>query len=244
MANLENWDWIDYKEIGSTNDAVRLLTNDTKGHRYVVTTKTQTGGRGRRGRSWVGLEGNLFMSQAVEIDLKNMGPVVFIVSLSLLEAIRKISPHIDIKLKWPNDVLVNSCKVSGILLEKGEGDYLIIGMGVNVKASPQIEGLIYPATSLNEAGIETTRLTVLKEYLQRFNANWQSWQEQGFVEIKQRWLADAKSLGEEIIVHTETEDKVGIFSGLDDNGILLLESGGKIEKIYAGDIFPSINSLS
>lgn len=237
MEKIADWQWFDYAELGSTNDEAKLLTKEAKGHKYIVTAQKQTSGRGRRGKSWVGLDGNLFMSLGVEAELKDFGPMIFVVSLSLLETIRRLSPDVDVKLKWPNDVLVNSRKVSGILLEKGEGKYLVIGIGVNITAAPQIDGLIYPTVSLREAGINTDRLTVLKQYIGIFDANWQAWKSSGFEKIRQRWLAEVKGLGCEIKVHTEKEDKTGIFSGIDENGIMLLENNGRIEKIYAGDIF-------
>lgn len=237
MSEIEGWKWVEFAETGSTNDEAALLTKGANGNRYVVTAKTQMSGRGRRGRPWVGLEGNLFMSQAVETELNDLSGIIFVVSLSLLEAVRTISPQADIKLKWPNDVLINGHKISGILLEKGEGDYLIIGIGVNIVAAPQIERIVYPAASLKEMGINTDRLTVLREYLKCFNANWQLWKQLGFEEIKQRWLADVKGLGCEITVHTEKNDKSGIFAGIDDNGALLLKTEDKVEKIYAGDVF-------
>lgn len=237
MELIKDWQWQDYEELGSTNDQAKLLTKDAKGHKYVITAQKQNSGRGRRGKSWIGISGNLFMSLGLETELRDFGRMIFVVSLSLLETIRSFSPDVDIKLKWPNDVLVNSRKVSGILLEKGEGDYLVIGIGVNIVAAPQIEGLIYPTVSLEEAGIKTDRITVLKKYIEIFDANRQAWKDSGFEVIRRRWLAEVKGLRSEIKVHTEKEDKTGIFSGIDENGMLLLDVNGKIEKIYAGDIF-------
>lgn len=237
MTMLYDWEWTDYEETGSTNDEVRDLTSGAKGHKYIVTAQRQNSGRGRRGRSWVSLDGNLFMSMAIEVELKDLGQMIFVVSLSLLETIKVLFPQIKVNLKWPNDVLVNDRKVSGILLEKGEGDYLVIGIGVNIQAAPKIEGLIYPAISLAEAGCKTDRIIFLREYVKVLDANYKTWQSKGFEKIKQRWLADVKSLGEKIKVHTDKEDKIGIFKGVDDNGTLLLGIDGQVEKIYAGDIF-------
>lgn len=237
MEKLNDWLWKDYLEVGSTNDEAKNLTNDSTGNKYVITAQSQTNGRGRRGRSWISLDGNLFMSMAIKVELKDLGQIIFIVSLSLLETLRRLFPSINVCLKWPNDVLVNEQKVSGILLEKGEGEYLVIGVGVNIVASPKIEGLIYPALSLHDAGYSTDRISLLKAYLQTFDANWKIWKEKGFENVKQRWLDNAKGCGQKILVHTEKGDKAGIFSGVDNNGTLLLQIDDEIEKIYAGDIF-------
>lgn len=237
MDKINDWLWLDCEEVGSTNDEAKNLTRGANGAKYVVTAKKQSNGRGRRGRSWIGLDGNLFMSMALEVELKDMGQMVFLVSLSLMETLRRLFPEIDICLKWPNDVLVNDCKISGILLEKGEGDYLVIGMGVNIAASPKIEGIIYPTRSLKDSGFVTDRLSLLKAYLQTFDENYRQWCRQGFENIRNRWLENAKNLGKEILVHMNDGDKTGIFTGVDGNGTLLLQCGEKIEKIYAGDIF-------
>lgn len=237
MQRINGWQWEEYDEVVSTNDTVRNLTNKKDGAKYVVTALRQTGGRGRRGRSWVSLEGNLFMSMAFEAELKNGGQIVFIVSLSLLETLRHLFPDINICLKWPNDVLVNDRKISGILLEKGEGDYIIAGIGINIAAAPKIDGLVYPAQSLADFGFETGRLDLFRTYMQTFEANYKLWQEQGFETIRSRWLANAKNLGKEILVRMHNEERSGIFAGVDENGTLLLERNNNLEKIYAGDIF-------
>lgn len=237
MQKINAWQWFDYDEVGSTNDTAKSLTNTETGGKYVVTSLRQTGGRGRRGRSWASLEGNLFMSMAFEAGLKDVGQIVFLVSLSLLETLQNLFPEINICLKWPNDVLVNDCKISGILLEKGEGDYLVAGIGVNIAAAPQIEGLVYPAQSLADLGFETDRVSLLKAYLQTFDADYELWREQGFETIRARWLDKAKNLGKEILVRMNNGEKKGVFAGVDENGALLLKCGENIEKIYAGDIF-------
>lgn len=238
MEKIADWLWTDYEEVGSTNDVAKDLTNSANEHKkYVITTRHQSNGRGRRGRNWVSLDGNLFMSMATEVALQDFCQVVFVVSLSLLETIKELSPTIDVQLKWPNDVLVQGCKISGILLEKGQGDYLVIGMGVNIKAAPDFPDLLYPTTSLQTWGIQSDRISFLKAYLRVLDANWQLWQEKGFAAIRKNWLNNAKGLGTEITVHTHKEDKEGIFESVDDNGALLLKKDDKIEKIYAGDVF-------
>lgn len=237
MQKINDWQWFDYEEVGSTNDVANSLTKAADGGKYVVTSVRQTGGRGRRGRKWDSLEGNLFMSMAFETELKNAGQIVFLVSLSLLETLVHLYPDINVCLKWPNDVLVNDCKISGILLEKGGGSYLIAGIGVNIAAAPKIDGLLYPAQSLADLGFETDRVKLLKAYLQKFDANYKLWQKHGFEEIRTRWLSRAKNLGKEILVRMNNGEKKGIFAGVGENGVLLLKCGENIEKIYAGDIF-------
>lgn len=237
MKQIINWQWYDFAELGSTNDEAKILSAKLKSQPFVVTAAAQTNGRGRRGRNWISLSGNLFMSLGLECELKDLGALTFITSLAILDVIKDLNPSSDVKLKWPNDVLLNEHKVSGILMEKGEGKYLIIGVGVNITAAPKVEGLIYPTICLAEANIKTDKNIFLEKYLQVFNYHLADWKINGFKVIKDKWLLNAKGLGENINIHMENCDKKGKFFGVDDNATLLLETSQGVEKIYAGDVF-------
>lgn len=239
MKKLKNWSWIEYPQTGSTNDEAKDYSAGKRTLNFVITAQKQTGGRGRRGRSWIGMEGNLFASMGFPADISCVGQLVVLISLSVAETICQLSKMPKVSLKWPNDVLVNNRKISGILLEKGEGDYIIAGFGVNIVSSPDAAEMLYPCTSLREAGIEIDRIDFLRRCLGTFNKNYKIWQKYGFADIKERWLKMADTLGEEIQVNGEKGIKKGRFIGIDDCGLLLLQNGRNIEKIYAGDIFPA-----
>lgn len=245
MAVKENklgggWQWLDFDEADSTNNVARALTEEmASGSKVVVSAVRQTAGRGRRGRQWIDCAGNLFMSLAVEAAVKDLGRLVLLSSLCLFKTIKELSKDVDVKveLKWPNDVLVNGGKISGILLEKGSGDYFVIGIGVNIAASPKGNVAAYPLISLREAGIDTDRVTFLKNYVAIWDKTRDTWDKEGFEPLRQMWLANVKGLGEEINVTDEKETKKGIFSGVDEDGALLLGGADGIRKIRAGDVF-------
>lgn len=240
MKMIENWMWLDFDALESTNtQALEWSKSAVSGQCCVVTAKKQTAGRGRRGRSWIGLEGNLFMSLVFETAPCDVSKFVFISSLSLLNTINKLKKNIvvDIKTKWPNDVLLNGAKVSGILLEKGEGDFLISGIGINIAHAPQDDTLLYPVVSLGELGIKVDCHVFLKEFLRQWNKLLDLWHNQGFQAVLDIWLKSAKSLGEEIVVKNENKIIKGIFTGVDENGALLLSKDGEVVKILAGDVF-------
>lgn len=235
---IDNWWWQDFATLGSTNDKAIELSSNPPAPFFVVTAAEQTKGRGRRGREWQGYSGNLFMSLALPIATQDWGQLVFVVSLSLLETIKFFEEGAQVCLKWPNDVLLNDCKISGILLEKGSGEYIIIGIGVNLTAAPQkLEAVLYRATSLAAEGINVNRIDFLCAYLKHFTKNVSLWKTEGFVTIQQLWQHNAKGLNEEITVNMPKEQKKGIFRGIDENGLLRLEHSGMIEKISAGDVF-------
>ena len=116
----------------------------------------------------------MFLSLALPFDLKNCGALVLVSGLALLQAVKQLDPAADIVLKWPNDVLLNGAKISGILLEKGVGDYMIIGIGVNLKAAPE-NGTLYRVTSLLQAGIVTDCRAFMEKYLNCFDGLYALW---------------------------------------------------------------------
>lgn len=238
MTFVGDWFWQDLPSVGSTNDAAAALSFNPPAEKFVVSARVQTAGRGRRGRSWLSLEGNLFMSLALPGSLQDLNFLPFVVSLALLQTIKELAPKADVCLKWPNDVLLGGAKVSGILLEKPENEYIVIGIGVNINAAPGADKkLLYPVAGLKDCGIEIDRCSFLKRYLHRFDETYALLHAQGFAAVREHWLRYAGNLGGEITVNLENSVLHGIFKGLDASGALLLEQGREIKKIYAGDVF-------
>jgi BirA family transcriptional regulator, biotin operon repressor / biotin---[acetyl-CoA-carboxylase] ligase len=150
----------------STQDvAKQTIPSLSKNQILAVTATEQTNGRGTSGRAWMGLKGNVFLS--VALQSKEVPTTLTLLPLQvgilIAERIDKImkqicrSPDVTVKLKWPNDVLVNQQKVAGVLIESMviDGDiWLIIGIGVNIAVAPQVptEGPNRgrPATCLQE----------------------------------------------------------------------------------------------
>ncbi len=238
---INDWLWLDYDEIDSTNNAALKLSQTLPaGTKAVITAVRQTAGRGRRGRNWKSMEGNLFMSLIDEADMKDLGKMVFMSALCLLQTIKKLAPdgRADVKLKWPNDVLLNGGKVSGILFEKGAGRFFVVGIGVNIVAVPPPEGMLYPVSCLKNAEILTNRTIFLKNYLEIWNKTRDTWRQKGFEPIREMWLENVKGLNEEISVINENSAKKGIFTGVDEDGALLLKTADeKLFKVRAGDVF-------
>lgn len=236
MAMNYEWKYFEFKEVGSTNDKIREYCQ-SEGQCVVVRADIQTAGRGRWGRSWQSAAGNLFFSAAFEFDIKEAGKLAFICSLSLLQALKKIAPSADILLKWPNDVLLNGAKVSGILLEKGEGNYIIAGIGVNVAVAPKVENAVYKITSLADAAIKTTAPELMLLFMESFSQNLSLLQTKGFAVLRTEWLKYAKNLGKEIIVRQNGKEWKGVFAGIDEDAVLLMQTPAGVRKILAGDVF-------
>ncbi|MBH00867.1 MAG: biotin--[acetyl-CoA-carboxylase] ligase [Candidatus Pelagibacter sp.] len=139
-----------FKKINSTNDkSIELIK---KGYRKgIVVTDNQTNGRGRYGRKWISLKGNLFMSVFYLYEKKlNLIKLTKFNYKVITDALKKLT-KIKITIKHPNDLLINKKKLCGILQEiiKYKGNtFIIVGIGVNVINSPQIKN--YRSTYLNK----------------------------------------------------------------------------------------------
>ena len=228
-----DWKIFHYNKVTSTND-VALEQSRAADGKFVIVADTQTAGRGRRGRVWHSLKANLFFSAVLPYPIQQCGALVILSSLSILQTIRTLCPTANVSLKWPNDVLLNGAKVSGILLEKGEKDYVIIGIGVNISQYPDSTQMLYPTTSLADAGIQTDNNTFLNLFLQTLDKNIAI---NHISTIRQQWLQYAKGLNENIIVHQEKGNIRGVFIGIDEDANLLLNTEKGLQKIMVGDVF-------
>ncbi|MBR5154847.1 MAG: biotin--[Alphaproteobacteria bacterium] len=232
---IEDFEVYELEETTSTNDELKSISNIKPNH--LITAIKQTQGRGRRGRTWEALLGNLYFSYSFEIAPQELSRLVFIISLSIAQSISEISKEDLVKIKWPNDVLLNDKKVSGVLLENIKDNIWAIGIGVNIVSSPKLPSILYQATSLQEEGIMLDRKEFLHYYLTNFNKNYKTYKKEGFSKIKTQWLEYAKNYQQTINIKTEKETKTGIFSAIDDDGYLILQNTNKEEKIIAGDLF-------
>ena len=232
-----NWKIYHFDEVDSTNNLARKYSKGITKQYLIIHANKQTAGRGRWGRNWYSLQGNLFFSALLEFPLQHLGKLVIISSLSLYQALKSLCIHQNIQLKWPNDILIDNAKVSGILLEKAEGDYFIVGIGVNIAQSPSSENLIYPVTSLYEKAIITTPNAVLQTFLQKFTENLCHFNKFGIETLRKQWLSGAKGLGQKIVIRQENKEIYGQFIGIDDDANLLLQTPEGINNILIGDVF-------
>lgn len=215
----------DHDVIGSTNDeAKRLAREEHCPSGTIVRAKTQTAGRGRQGRQWQSPEGNLYVTFVYRTgnDLARSTQMSFVTAVALAQAIGE-----GAQLKWPNDVLINSQKVAGILLE-AEDDWLVIGIGVNLKTAPE-GATIIPDCTCDE----------MLERLAEAMAYWHTmWEDKGFAPVRERWLQKAFAHGSQIRARFAYEDIEGIFEDLDESGALVLRlSDGSVRLITSGEVF-------
>ena len=213
----------------STNEDVKALPENAD--HIAVCAKTQTGGHGRLGRKWISPAGNLYVSFCIRLDsLASAGNYSFLSAVALAQTLESFG--LKPQCKWPNDLLIDGKKISGILLETDGKNRLIAGIGVNL-LPVSAENLLYPVTSLKNEGVDATPRDVLNRLIKCFEAL----EKQPFSAVLDEWRSRAYGLGQPATVNLPTGKMQGTFYGLDKNGVLLLKCGQQIVKITAGDVF-------
>ncbi len=173
-------EWI--SETGSTNtELVRRASADNLPRLSALATTNQTAGRGRLGRTWVAPEGTTLAVSIFVRASDGLGWLPLLAGLAMTRAVRSLLPGQLVTLKWPNDVLVDGLKVSGLLGELVPSGGAVMGAGLNLTMTE--EQLPVPtATSLTLHGAEPHALLdrALAEYLAAFEALWGEFEDSGF----------------------------------------------------------------
>ncbi len=141
-----------------------------------------------------------------------------------------------LRLKWPNDLMLDDAKVAGVLLER-TGDAVVIGIGVNIVSHPQLPDRA--TTALADHGVGVTAETFVEALADTF-ARWvQRWRTGGLLPVRDRWVARAHPIGTALAAQLPDHSRIdGLFDGLDADGALILRlaDGGR-RVIHAADVF-------
>lgn len=246
VALPENYRLQFHRELDSTNaEGVRLLAAGEPENLWVWALH-QTGGRGRHGRTWQSLEGNLFASLLLRprCNPTTASQLGFVGAVAVFDAAAVLAAErdVDLKLKWPNDLLLNGEKAAGLLLESTSDNdghlSVVIGVGLNLAAHPP--DVPFPATDLACHGVQTTASEALQQ-LARTMAQWLAvWNEgHGFEAVRAAWDERSLSKGTPLQVRLPDERLNGSYQGLDENGgLILAQADGSERRITTGDVFP------
>jgi BirA family biotin operon repressor/biotin-[acetyl-CoA-carboxylase] ligase len=234
---------IAFGKIDSTNNIALGYFNNADPGKLWITAERQISGKGSRGRSWESERGNLYASLLLRLDAApdRLAMLTFVASLALYDVIARFVPANHLALKWPNDLLLDGAKVSGILLENHSasknGTAVIIGMGVNTASSPT--EALYKSTSIKAAGISILPEVVFKHLVIEMDKWLSIWNNgNNFDAIRENWLARSVGLGEKVIAKIADSQIHGIFEDIDRNGLLILKtSDNRRQSISVADIF-------
>jgi BirA family transcriptional regulator, biotin operon repressor / biotin---[acetyl-CoA-carboxylase] ligase len=226
--------------VGSTNDRLKALAREGAPEWSVVSADRQSAGRGRQGRAWTSPEGNVFLSVLLRPRFPELTLIPLAAGLSVAEAL----PEVPARLKWPNDVLVNDRKLAGILAEAQSGssavEWVVVGIGVNVglRAEDLPEDLRETATSwFIETGSARDPLEVAAAVLVRLRVWYHALAGGDAAAVVAAWRERSVPWwGREVVALAGADTVRGIARGVSESGALLVEAGGTLREVLAGEV--------
>ena len=212
----------------------------------VVLADAQRRGKGRLGREWASPSGvNLYCSVILRPEILPVEAfeLTFLSAVAVARTIERTT-NLQPQIKWPNDILVNGCKVAGLLNEMNaeteKVHFVILGIGVNINmCRDQFPAdLRHPASSLLlESGTSVNRTGFVRELLVNLDGLYDTYLREGYAPVRAEWLDRCHMLGRTVSVVQHREPLVGRVSGIDDSGALLVTvADGRTERILSGDV--------
>lgn len=230
-------------QVDSTNAEAQRRAGSLSGPCWILGLR-QTDGRGRRGRAWADPAGNFAATLALR---SSDGPArlalrTFTAALALREALISVTGLDNaFALKWPNDVLLNGGKLSGILLESAGQGVLALGIGVNLRDAPPADpdAAFAPVSLRAETGVTVTP----EQFLDHLGPAFATWETRlttyGFEPVRAAFLAHVARLREPLVARTQAETLHGVFETIDETGALVLNTAQGRRTVPAADIhFP------
>jgi BirA family biotin operon repressor/biotin-[acetyl-CoA-carboxylase] ligase len=211
----------------------------------LVIADEQQEGKGRLGRSWhspprTGIWMSLILRP--NIPIQQAAHLTLLASVGVCLAIRKTT-KLPVKIKWPNDILIQGKKVCGILTElRGDQDkinYVILGIGINVNQDPDdfSSELNNIATSLSiEGRTKYSRATLIANVMKELEDYYQLYLSKGFDPIRLKWESLSDLIGQKITARTPQSKIEGIAESLNSDGSLLIRTNDENVTIYSADI--------
>lgn len=234
-----------YRLVKSTNDLAAQLAENGAPEGTIVTSEEQSAGRGRLGRLWHSPAGTGIYVSIVLLPkfLPDRAPGLSIMTaLALATVLEEYCPG-DVRIKWPNDLLVSGKKCAGILTElsaeRNRINHVVVGVGINVNQ----QGVDFPpelrtvATSLRRCTKrKVNRVSLLKEFLKQLEKEYRLYQKIGLAKSQKRLRKYSALLGRKVKLVTGAHEVSGTAVDIDTNGALIIESNGKRVPVAAGEV--------
>ena len=244
MKNLELFANRVLDQCSSTNDLAKELAANAFPHGTWVSTRAQDSGRGRSGRKWASLDGNLFLSVITRIQEKALWSwVPLAAAVAVCHRIREEFQGLDVLIKWPNDLWLKGGKLGGILCE-GSGtqsaSFIVIGLGLNCVKSPQ--NLDQTAMDLTSArgGILTHADQIRSFMISSLLEEIQGLVQEGpkrVAEKYNRWAVLSQGTDVEWVSQPDLQTHSGVVQGLGSSGELrVLSENNRVVSLYAEDV--------
>jgi BirA family biotin operon repressor/biotin-[acetyl-CoA-carboxylase] ligase len=228
-------------ETTSTNDEAKRAAKGGAPHGATWVTESQTAGRGRQGRAWASPRGeNLLFSVLLRVSCPpaRLPPLALVAGLAARDAIARAAPGRDVRIKWPNDVVIDRKKVAGVLVEATlQGslvEAVIVGIGINVHTRDFPEELAPRATSVAlVADAPPDRGAILADVLANLDRDCELVAARGLGLVHARLTAADALRGEPVT----SESGAGTAEGIDVDGRLLVRTAeGTLTRWGAGEV--------
>ena len=238
-----------FNEVGSTNDVAWDSARQGNTDGLVILAESQRAGRGRQGREWHSLPGANILLSVVLLDPAGKLPheaVTIAAGLATAEAIVEAT-YLDVELKWPNDVLVSGGKLAGVLVELSNldrGQMLVVGIGMNVFATPPADAVDCQATCLaDHISQPLSRTDIVRFILQKLDYWLDAIEALRMDELHEAWLSRCGMLHERVNVNSAGKEYVGRVLDVDPlRGLLLSDDHGS--RVYIPAMGASITGAN
>lgn len=232
-----------FDEIGSTNDFLKQNI-DKYSEGAVVIAKSQTQGRGRLGNTWENSPNeSLFMSILLKPNIKidSLLRISLVCSLSILKALKKLNANMDIKIKWPNDILIEEKKICGILAEcisKNSGhEDLILGIGINVNNKTFPNSISEKATSLFIENVHTTISDVIVLTLEQIEKDYFTYLQNKFLFFIDEYKKYCCNINKKVKIINSLSQKYGEIIDINEDGTLLFkDESGQLSTLFSSEV--------
>ena len=233
-----------FEQVSSTMDIARDRARKGCAAFTVIVAGRQTKGRGRLDRTWISTNGGLYFTVVVRPPMPPAlsARVNFAASLTLVQLLRDMF-EIHATVKWPNDILVDGRKLSGMLSEmEAEADrvaFINIGIGLNVNNDPTADepAAVSLATLM---GRQVSKKAILSRYISDFE---ELMRQTPLDTVISRWKGYTSTLNRTVRVVTFNETTQGTAVDVDDDGALLIQlADGSIRRVVYGDCFHDLSS--
>ncbi len=220
---LAKYKLISFDKIPSTQTyAHELIASGGATDHTAILAEAQSAGRGRHRRKWVSHHGNLYVSFIYRCEERDPR-LSYCVAVAVAETLASFG--VRPMIKWPNDILIDSKKIAGILIEYS-GPFVVVGIGINIKSNPTVDA--YKTTKLDVYSVDVPKIEVLN----RLMKNLEKWLRTDFANVRARWTELAALLHRRVKYHGDIVELVGI----NENGALILRRDTQYLLVYGDEI--------
>ena len=232
---------IHFNTLESTNDYLKQVGNDVV-EGTVVISEEQTKGKGRLGRVWESKVGDgIWMSIILKPDIMPYKApfITLIAGASVVKALNNLG--VNAQIKWPNDIIINNKKICGILTELSAEieriNYVVLGIGMNVKNEDFDSELKNKATSLYKEGYELHRVDIVKEIFYQFELLYKKYLDNDKEEVLKICRDNSAILNKDIyIIRNDEKELVKCIDINEEGNLVVKNSSGQVKEIISGEV--------